>query len=535
MQDRTQQLVLIGLILTLLACAALRASGVWFAYPLTIHPDERKVVGTALEVKRTGDLNPHFFNYPSLPIYTQAGLFRIVDATERALTGEPERRPPRIRYFIAARLLTVVLSVLTILAAFEIGRRLVSPTVGLTAAIFIGAAPLHVLNAFTATVDTPVAFWASLSLLMSIAIATGHRSLGTYTLAGVFTGLAIGCKYTAFLAVVPLLLAHCSGCRARREIVSRELVIALVLIPAAFLLTTPFAILDHASFVEDIRYEGRHYRSGHPGNEAAGSTSWGLYAGALAGHGYGIAPFVLAVVGLLRLLRREPWLAAILVSFPLLLFLFVGQYKVFFSRNVLACIPALAVLSAVGVAALVELVTRALTRWTPLSAARRRQLVVASGIIIVAASVAAPAARAVEQVRVQRLPDSRWISLQWIVNNLPDGAHVAREHYTPPLEHYGQRKGFEVTRLGYHFLTRPNARDMIEGVDFVILSSGDFQRFFDRPELYPDEVRAYREFFDRHSLVKEFVPDNTTLGGPHILIYSRHRTAEPPAVEPGSP
>jgi len=535
MLDLPPGTVVVALVVALLAAAALRISGVWFGFPLTIHADERKVVEAALKIKRTGDLNPQFFNYPSLPIYTQASLFWVVDATERTLAEEPNRRTPRIHYFIAGRLLNVLLSMLTILVTFEIGRRLVSPAVGLAAALFISAAPLHVLNAFTATVDTPIAFWTTLSVLMSIVIAAGERSSRNYILAGVFTGLAVGCKYTAFLATVPLLLAHLRGWRSRRDFISRELVIGLLLIPVAFLLTTPFAVLDYSTFLEDIRYEGQHYRNGHPGSESAGSTSFGLFAEVLTGRGYGLVPAILAALGLCRLLRRDPWTAAILVSFPLLLFLFIGQYKAFFSRNVLACIPALAVLSAIGLVPLAEFADHALSRWTSFESHARRRLVTVFAVVIVVASIAGPAALAREKVRKKTLPDSRWVSLQWIVNNLPDGARVAREYYTPPLEHYDLRKDFEVTRLGYFFLTRTHALERLDGVDYVILSSGDFQRFFNKAELYPEEVRAYQEFFDRHTLVKEFVPDNTTLGGPRILIFSLPRDPETPEMEADSP
>ncbi len=520
MLDHPHKTIVLALVLALLAAGALRISGVWFAYPLTIHPDERRVVETALGIKKTGDLNPHFFNYPSLPIYAQAGLFWAVDTTEQTFSGKLSHRTRRIHYFIAGRLLNVLLSLLTILVTFEIGRRLVSPAVGLAAALFISAAPLHVLNAFTATVDTPIAFWTSLSVLMAVVIATGGRSLRNYVLAGVFTGLAIGCKYTAFLAFVPLLLAHLRGCRSRRSFVTRDFVIALVLIPISFLATTPYAVLDHTTFLEAVQYEGQHYRNGHPGNEAAGSTSFGLYAEVLFGWGYGLAPMILALLGLGWLFRRDPWSAAILAGFPLLLFLFVGQYKAFFSRNLLACLPVLAVLSATGLKPLAKLADSALSRWTSIETGARNRIVAVLTIGLLIATLVGPTALAREETRKLNLPDSRWVSLRWIVDNIPDGAHLAREHYTPPIEHHGRRKGFEVTHLGYYFLSRPRAMERLDGVDYVILSSGDFQRFFDNPELYADEAGAYQRFFDSNTLVKEFVPDNTTLGGPHILIYS---------------
>ena len=517
---KQKQVVYLGLVLVLLAGAAIRTSGAWFAYPLTIHPDEKMIIESALVIKQTGDLNPHHFNYPSLPIYTQVCLFWFVDHAVHALSAGTNGQTPIIYYFIAARLVNVMLSVLTIFITFEIGRRLVSPQIGLAAALFISCAPLNVHNAFIATVDTPVAFWTSVSILMSLVIATGRRSTLNYVLTGVFIGLAIGCKYTAFLATIPFLLAHLSGCRTRRELVSSRFLIGMLLVPVVFLFTTPFAVLDYTTFWNAIQSESQHYRNGHLGNEAEGASSLGLYAQVLFWTGYGIVPMILAIIGLAWLLRRDSWMGAILISFPLLLLLFVGQYKTFFSRNVLPCIPELAVLSAIGVVPLIGLPGKALTLWTSIESHTKKRIQAVGATIVVLFSVARPAALALEDVRKARLLDSRWASLLWINDNLPGDAHIAREHYTPPIENYDFGKNFEVKPQGYHFLVRSDALDLLNCVDYVVLSSGDFQRFFDKPELYPEEARAYQDFFDNHFLVKEFTPDNTTLGGPHILIYA---------------
>src|SRR3954454_13121918 len=59
------------------AAAALRVWGVANALPYVQHADEPKVVDAAVHMVKTGDLNPHWFLYPSLLMYLQAGLTQL--------------------------------------------------------------------------------------------------------------------------------------------------------------------------------------------------------------------------------------------------------------------------------------------------------------------------------------------------------------------------------------------------------------------------------------------------------------------------
>ncbi len=46
--------------------------------PFVYHPDEPDVVGRAVTMLVTGDLNPHWFHYPTLPIYLYAAVFKAL-------------------------------------------------------------------------------------------------------------------------------------------------------------------------------------------------------------------------------------------------------------------------------------------------------------------------------------------------------------------------------------------------------------------------------------------------------------------------
>ena len=52
--------------------AFLRLWGIGFGLPDDFHPDEPTVIETAFRMASFGDLNPHFFTWPSLFFYLNA-------------------------------------------------------------------------------------------------------------------------------------------------------------------------------------------------------------------------------------------------------------------------------------------------------------------------------------------------------------------------------------------------------------------------------------------------------------------------------
>jgi len=508
----------IFLLLIILGIAfSLRVKGIWFGYPLPVHPDEPVLVETALNMLNTGDLNPHFLIYPTLNIYLQALIYKAITLGSQALFSLSAADIPVIWFYIVGRLFNVLLSILTILITYELGRRLISSSAGLISAWFITFSFLHVSNSFTVTVDASVAFWLSLSTLMAVLIYTKEKKLAYYLLGGVFVGLAVSSKYTAFVGVAPILIAHYKQSRNKRDWIDKNIIAVLLVIPIAFFITTPYAILDYKTFLGALKHNAMHYSIGHPGAQADGSTSFYLYGKYLLNNGYGLFPTLFAGIGFIWLLRKDPWKVAILVSTPLLLFLLVGKYKVFFPRNIVALVPFLSLFSGFFIVAAYE----GLTSKTFNLRKSKRMMLGANALLIMVlvGSVYMPTIETVKYVNRITLPDTRWVSIEWIKKNIPEGSYVGRENYTPPLEEY--TKSYKVVSLGY-FAVAEKPED-VQRLDYMIVSTGDYDRFMRAPEKYPKEQKAYVAFFDTHELVHEFIPDTKTLSGPKVSIYKIRR------------
>jgi len=99
--------------------------GLAFGLPHIYTPDEPAVVGRALVMARTGDLNPHFFTYPHLVYNLQAGALwlttRAARAWPRLMAAYPALRADGVSYLVA-RGLSVALALLALSCAYGMGR-----------------------------------------------------------------------------------------------------------------------------------------------------------------------------------------------------------------------------------------------------------------------------------------------------------------------------------------------------------------------------------------------------------------------------
>ena len=98
--------------------------------------------------------------------------------------------------------------------------------------------------------------------------------------------------------------------------------------------------------------------------------------------------------------------------------------------------------------------------------------------IVLIGSVYTQATETVKYINTINLPDTRWVSIEWIKKNIPEGSTIGREHYTPPLEEYTDN--YKVTFLG--IVALPRKLEEIEKLEYMILSSEDYDRFLKEVE-----------------------------------------------------
>jgi len=434
------------------------------------------------------------FAYPSGLLYLNSALAL---ASAPSLTpGEAIADSPSLRRRM--RLVTAAFGIASVLAVFFAARLLLGDIAGLVAATFIAINPLHITNSLPVTTDVPAGFGVAMVLLFSALILVRGQTLGGYALAGAMVGLATGLKYTGVLSAVTVIAAHLA--RARWHplgLLDKRLIAAGLCSIVVFLATTPYAVLDYDSFSSALTSHSTRSASIHPGADSAGDNSYDRYAvwmlDLLGPVGMGCMAFGIVVAA-----RINPNYALILLLFPLVYVGFLGSYKVGWDRYVVLALPAMAVAAA------------AVVRLPELFRARRLRLMsgaVGTALALACISVLIP--RAWLSARLPLLPDVRVLAEDWIQSNLPAGAYIAREYYTPPIA--GDR--FRVANLQtFGLLREPNPNRY----HFLVTSSGDYGRFVNHRDRYPDAARHYDMLFAHFTELKRFEPVYAT--GPTIRI-----------------
>ena len=419
------------LTITLAAALAVRVVAIQGSLPYPGHLDEPQLTTPALHMLQTGDLNPHMFEYPTLPVYLIAAGF-TVGYLETGLHGVADVGAMDFPYYRTrrvvrpAKLLFAALSVLAMLFTGCLGWWATrDPRALLGAPLVLSASPFFLHESWKyLNVDIVGCAFAIATVAFVTRRRESHTALERAVIPGVLAGLTVGCKYNLLPIVAPCILSiwFWSG-----EAKLRHLVLFGAVCVLSFLAAVPFAIFDTWRFLDDVRAAIHHYATGHPGFEAApGLEQLRYYARILVDDLGWLAPW-LAITGAIIIARADARLATVLAAFPIALLLLMIAQRVHFARNALAVLPFYAVLATLGMIAASDAVRRALRR---LPGLRDRDAFTsgAAGVLIIGAFAASlPWHHLVQAYGVR--PDSRNLARRWIEAHLAPGSRlmVARE------------------------------------------------------------------------------------------------------------
>lgn len=480
----------------------LRAWGLDFGLPSLYHPDEPTYVVIAQHMIKTGDLNPHFFNYPTLFFYIHAlaylpyflmgkllGVFHsvadipypVVHALGVGTTDMPST-------FMLGRWLTVLFGVGMVVLVYLVGKRLFDkPGVGLLAALLTAVSPANVVNSRFITPNIMLSFFGVLALL-GAALVLRRGDTRYYVLAGLGAGLPASIKYNGALIIVTLAAAHFLR-EGPRGLKDWRIYMAPLLAAALFFATTPFAILDSAKFLNDIRQEAQHYSTAHFGMEGDALNWYIDYLWTVEG-----LIIVPAVLGMLRGLISRSKPLIMLSVFPVIYFIFISTFVVRNDRTVMPLLPFLALLGSSFLFYLLDSPGPAL----PLA----RRAVTGFAVAVMILSVTYPLVQtALRSEQSQLGVASRNDARDWLNRTLPPGARVAVEAYGPVIDD----KRFNVAWIG-RLTDHPADWYAAQGFQYLVFSGGIFNRFYREPDKYAGDVQLYDTLFQSLQPVRIF-PD----------------------------
>lgn len=486
-------------LVVILAVAA--AARLWFldaGIPHAVGIDEPQVMGRAVAILRTGDWNPHVFDYPTLVIYLHA-----VVAIGRFLLGAVRGEWNSLdaftvdAFFGTGRLVAALIGVLTVYFVYRLAREVTGRSAALLAAALLAVHPLHIRESHFVLTDVPMTALTTLGIWLA-ARAVRVQDLRAYAWAGAVCGLAAAAKYTGGVALAAPLAAWTFGERAAPQ---RWPTLTVIVGAAAmaFLAAAPFSVLDMPAFLDGFAAQFARFAAPGPSSD----PSWLVYLKHLS-PAWGRAVVPLAIVGMaIAMGRREHRPAAIpLVAFALAYFYVIASHSHVFGRYALPLVPVICVLSAIGALALVD----SLRRFGPF---RRPAVAAALLVAVLGVLLAPPAAEAVRWLDQYKRADTRSLAADWLKGNAPKGARIAVENSGPT---YLDAAGFRVAPT--ELLVDHPVEWYRTRADYLVISATDLSR-------YGDYLAAGRTVFQ--------ISPTPQRWGPPILVI---RLSSPNATTP---
>lgn len=531
------------LIAVLVLAALLRLLGLRFGLPDKLYFDEFALVNHALGFGK-GDLNPHWFEYPSLQMYVLFAVYGLVFAVGR-LTGAWHGgwdfavayfRDPTLLQTIS-RGVTVLYAVLSVWLLYHIVRRWWGRAAALAAALVLAVSPMHVINSHYVTTDVPMICMALLALwLAQCALDGGSRR--KLFLAAFVAGLAGAAKYPG-LAMVPVVAA--APFLFPRVGLKRRVLDAVGLALtglAGFAAGAPFTFLDWRAFRAGMAFQSNLVgKVGHLGFEAS-RNGWLFHARHSLPEIMSWALILLALLGLLLALRRAPARTVWLCLFPAAVFAVIGSQKTLFSRYALPLAPFLALFCGVAYSRLLS--------W------RHSSLWRTALATVLLAACAPMALDSLGFGLSNSFPDTRSVARRWIEGQLPPGSAVALSRNSAPLtpdeaslSHASERVGGRLAAMGassgahlksrekFKLLNkanesktrfdvygldgywRPGTLDWLvaRGVGYAAVDGAMEYRYRQAARYHPDEVEFFDEVKERGVLLHRVSPQPIRFSG----------------------
>lgn len=242
--------------------------------PYYFHPDERNIASSVSQLQFPSNMNPHFFAYGTLPIYSIYFVGLIMNSFSSChlslvtcLSAEALAKADRVSFedaILIGRTFSALFSLLLIPLVFLIGKRLHSEKTGLLAATLITFSTGLIQYAHFATFELWTTFFSVLLLLLSLREVFKPDKMNILAVS-VVAGILIAIKATNILLLpIPFIAIGIGLFKIRKKQIKKfhlfgrflvSFLFVLLITSLIFLLTNPFVFLAMKDFLGTMQYE----------------------------------------------------------------------------------------------------------------------------------------------------------------------------------------------------------------------------------------------------------------------------------------
>ncbi len=500
--------VKVALGLILLLALMLRVYGTDWDQGGLFHPDERDFLGRAERLdfsqlsepglfSRDSRLNPAWFNYGSLPLYTLAFVKAIAAPfTERDWNVFDLRFP--------GRNLTAISDTATVFFVYLLATTLwADRRAGLIAALLAALAVIHIQNAHYTAVDAPMTMFITATIYFSTRLVQEPRTRYA-VLTGAMFGLALATKFSAApvgiaIASAYLLLLLKPGTTDNRLFagtVTKYALISAATVIAILLVAQPFMFIDRETYVGHILTQSEMVRriADFPFTRQYIDTTpylyqfrqlstWGL------GIALGVSVWIATIWAIGRTIVCRQLFLLVPLSFLVVYLLLNGQFDVKFLRYMLPVVPVLLAF------------TGGMVWWAYRYFLPNVHRVVRFGAYAIGAlAFLLTVHYSLAYLNVFRGDHPAQEISQWLRDNAETGDVIIKEHWEEGIPNVPglQMHGNELPMYESDGIAKfDRVADLMERGDYLVLYSNRLAATIPRlPERYPISTRFYELLFN---------------------------------------
>ena len=446
-----------------------------------LHPDERLYVNASniklpqsFEEFLSSDspLNPNMFYYGSFPLFLYKAVYTIFTPTES--------------FLVTSRFISSLFSILTILVVYFIGKILFSNKVGLVAAFIFAFSVGSIQHAHFNTTESILTFFLSLITLFSVYLLKQKTYIFAIFL-GILTGAAYATKIIGltflFIPIISFILIFFKKRKILKLIISIITFIILSII-TGFLLA-PYQVIDYEQFSREQAYmQGVTYGKDKPPFIIIyeGTLPYVYQITKILPFTFGFISFPLALIGLFFLLKdfinnkESKHLYIFILIYPLLYFLWVGEWYAKFSRYYMPLFPFLSI-------------------WTAYILGRFKKTILILVLCLISIN-------GIIFLKIYQKPNTRIQASEWIYHNVPNKSILLGEHWDDnlPLPIANWYKQYNMMQLSVYdqdsyAKISQLSENLGKGDYFIISSRRVYYSILKNEKVYPYTSRFYRLLF----------------------------------------
>jgi 4-amino-4-deoxy-L-arabinose transferase-like glycosyltransferase len=448
-----------------------------------LHPDERLYINASgitfprniesfLSVQ--SPLNPRMFYYGTFPLY----LYKIVNVFLLPSIGFP----------IASRIVSAILSIITIPLIFLLSKQLFSKKISLMATFVFTFAAGLIQHAHFNTTESALTLILTLIALLSIYLIKGKNYILALSL-GILVGIAYATKIVgltfAFIPIISFIILIIKKIK-----ISKIVLLIFTFIIAAVImgfLFAPYQIIDYKQFSQEQTYmQNVTYGKEKPPFVIIyeNTIPYVYQITKILPFTFGFISLPISLLGLFFILKKilkekEGYFPYVyILAYPILYFLWSGAWFAKFSRYYILFFPFLSIWAAFF-----------------LNKLRKVYIIILLSLIAINGTLF---------LQIYLKENTRIQASKWIYANIPNQSKIVGEHWDdnlplPITNTFG--KYFVATQLAVYDQDSSEkisklSKDLSENDYFIISSRRVYYSIIDNKDKYPLTSKFYKLLFD---------------------------------------